>query len=354
MITPVSRIYVAGHSGMVGSAIVRGLQQQGFSNILCRTHDQLDLSCQQAVHDFFTQEHIDYVVLAAAKVGGIQANYTYPADFITTNLQIECNVITEAFNTGITDLLFLGSSCIYPRNCPQPIKEDALLTGSLEPTNEPYAIAKIAGITLCRAHNRQHNTSYLSVMPTNLYGEHDNFHLENSHVIPALIRKYHLAKMAAQGDIAAIQRDAQLFGTIPDTIADSIGLSPDRTELIAGKIPQVVLWGTGRPCREFLHVDDMAGACIHLMKTVTPEQVQKFPVINVGAGQDQTITATAEKIAQLIDFKGKTIFDNSFPDGTPKKLLDTSRIRNLGWKPAITLKQGLQKTYQWYVQQLTD
>ena len=346
MISPSSRIYVAGHRGMVGSAIVRGLLGRGYSNIIKKSHDQLDLTSQAAVRSFFKKEKIDYVVLAAAKVGGIHANDTYPADFITTNLQIECNVIQEAYSAGIKDILFLGSSCIYPKECPQPIKEKYLLTGKLEPTNAPYAVAKIAGITMCEAFNRQYGTRYIAVMPTNLYGPDDNFHLENSHVIPAMIRKYHLAQMAVIQDVQAIIDDEQIFGTIPEQIRKDIGLSAEGS-FIPGIEPRVVLWGTGDAYREFLHVDDMAAACIHLMTIDSPCP----PLINIGSGKDQTIRETAELVRKTINFSGQTIFNSAFPDGTPRKCLDTTKINELGWKPRIGLVKGLERTYAWYLEQ---
>ncbi len=346
MISPSSRIYVAGHRGMVGSAIVLGLLDRGYSNIIKKSHDQLDLTSQAAVRSFFKKEKIDYVVLAAAKVGGIHANDTYPADFITTNIQIQCNVIQEAYSAGIKDILFLGSSCIYPKECPQPIKEEYLLTGKLEPTNAPYAVAKIAGITMCEAFNRQYGTRYIAVMPTNLYGPDDNFHLENSHVIPAMIRKYHLAQMAVIQDVQAIIDDEQIFGTIPEQIRKDIGLSAEGS-FIPGIEPRVVLWGTGDAYREFLHVDDMAAACIHLMTIDSPCP----PLINIGSGKDQTIRETAELVRKTINFSGQMIFNSAFPDGTPRKCLDTTKINELGWKPGIDLVKGLKSTYAWYLEQ---
>ena len=311
-----SKIYVAGHRGMVGSAIVRKLQQQGFGNIITRSHSELDLTCQQAVHDFIRQEKPDYIVLAAAKVGGIHANNSYPADFIYQNLMIEANVIHAAWQSGCTQLLFLGSSCIYPKLAEQPMRENTLLTGLLEPTNEPYAIAKIAGIKLCESYNRQYGTDYRSVMPTNLYGPHDNFHPENSHVIPALLRRFHEAK---------IHNDEE-----------------------------VVIWGSGKPMREFLHVDDMADACLHVMQLdqavyqAHTEVMQSH--INVGTGTDVTIRELAETIRDVTGFKGKLTFDSAKPDGAPRKLMDVSRLEKLGWKAGIELKEGLQDAYQWFVE----
>ncbi len=359
MITHSSRIYIAGHRGMVGAAITRKFLAAGHNPdcLLFRTHTELDLTDQYAVRELFKNEKIDYVVLAAAKVGGIHANNTYPADFIYSNLMIQCNIIHEAYKAGIEHLLFLGSSCIYPKFAPQPMKEEYLLTGELEPTNEPYAVAKISGIKMCEAYNRQYGTCYRSVMPTNLYGPRDNYHLENSHVIPAMIRKYHLAKLALQGDLAGIRHDEEVYGSIPKEIKEAIGLTPDFARLMANPSLAVVLWGTGRAYREFLHVDDMADACIFTMNldqshftpdvsTSTAHSSSSF--LNIGTGQDQTIAETAGLIKDVVKFKGKTLFDSSKPDGTPKKLLDTTRINTLGWQPRFNLKDGLQDAYEDY------
>lgn len=310
-------IFVAGHKGMVGSAIVRHLHQQPETvNIITRTRAELDLTNQQSVADFFATEKIDEVYLAAAKVGGIHANNTYPADFIYQNMMMECNIIHQAFVSDVKKLLFLGSSCIYPKLAPQPMQESALLTGLLESTNEPYAIAKIAGIKLCESYNRQHGVDYRSVMPTNLYGPNDNFHPENSHVIPALIRRFHEAAQA--------------------------------------KAAEVVVWGSGTPMREFLHVDDMAAASIYVMnlpKAVYDEQTQPMlSHINVGTGIDCTIRELAETIARVVGFKGQVSFDATKPDGTPRKLMDVSRLERLGWKASITLEEGLTNAYQWFLQ----
>ena len=302
---------MAGHRGMVGSAIVRKLQADGFQNIIVRTHAQLDLTSQDMVNDFFENERPDQVYLAAAKVGGIHANNTYPAEFIYQNLMIEANVINAAWKSGVQKLLFLGSSCIYPRLIDQPMPEDALLTAALEPTNEPYAIAKIAGIKLCESYNRQHGVDYRSVMPTNLYGLGDNYHLENSHVIPALIRRFHEAKVL--------------------------------------DIPYVVIWGTGRPRREFLYVDDMATACVNLMnsdkkvydKYTSPMQSH----INVGYGTDVTIAELAHAVRETVGYSGEIKFDISKPDGAPRKLMNSERMNALGWKPQVDLKSGLKKVY---------
>ncbi len=310
-----SKIYVAGHRGMVGSAIVRQLQGLGYNNIVTRTHAELDLTNQAQVLSFFEQEKPDAVVLAAAKVGGIHANNTYPAQFIYENLMIQNNVIHSAHTVGVQDLLFLGSSCIYPKLAPQPMREDSLLTGVLECTNEPYAIAKIAGIKMCESYNRQYGRDYRSVMPTNLYGENDNFHPENSHVIPAMMRRFHEAKLA--GD------------------------------------KHVIVWGTGTPMREFLYVDDMAAASIHVLlldKQVYEANTQPMlSHINVGTGVDCTIRELAETMKRVVGFEGELIFDATKPDGTPRKLMDVSRLRNLGWVAEIDLKQGLEKTYQWFL-----
>jgi GDP-L-fucose synthase len=309
-------LFVAGHRGMVGSAIVRRLQALGRGPILTATHAELDLTDQAAVNAFFAAHRIGHVVLAAARVGGIHANHTYPADFILDNLQIECNVIGAAHRHGVQRLLFLGSSCIYPRLAPQPMREDALLTGTLEPTNEPYAIAKIAGIKLCESFNRQHGRDYRSVMPTNLYGPGDNFHPENSHVIPALLRRLHEA--AQRGDA------------------------------------EVVIWGSGAPMREFLHVDDMAEACIHVMDL--PREVYAAHTqpmlghVNVGTGVDCTIRELAETIARVTGFQGRLAWDRSKPDGAPRKLMDVSRLAALGWTARIGLEDGLRDAYRWFLQ----
>ena len=309
------KIYVAGHRGMVGSAIVRTLQQQGQTNIVTRTHAELDLTDQAAVRAFFATEKPDQVYLAAAKVGGIHANNTYPADFIYQNLMMEANIIDAAFLNGVKKLLFLGSSCIYPKLAPQPMREEALLTGPLEPTNEPYAIAKIAGIKLCESYNRQygksHRVDYRSIMPTNLYGPGDNYHPENSHVIPALIRRFHEAKI--------------------------------------NNTPTVTIWGTGTPRREFLFVDDMAAACVHLMNLPKPIYGKHTqPIlshINVGSGHDITIRELAELIGKTVEYPGEITFDPGRPDGTPRKLMDSSQLNALGWRATTELAEGLRLAY---------
>jgi len=337
-----ARIYIAGHHGMVGSAIVRRLKSEGYARIVTRTHAELDLTDQRAVTEFFREERIEAVFLAAARVGGIHANNTLRADFIYENLMIECNVIHAAFRSGVERLLFLGSSCIYPRSCPQPMKEEYLLTGSLEPTNEPYAIAKIAGIKLCESYNRQHGTRYRAVMPTNLYGPGDTFDLENSHVLPATMRKFHLAKLAAGGDWEAVRRDGERFGPIP----------PD----VRAAQPRVVLWGSGAPRREFLHVDDMAAACVFVMRLADERYAGTCAEgavshLNVGCGRDHTIRELAAMVGKAVGFEGEVDWDSSRPDGMPRKLLDVSRLTRLSWVPSIDLDEGLRSTYQWYCTQ---
>lgn len=308
------RVYVAGHRGMVGSALVRHLESKGALEIVTRTHAELDLTNQAAVSRFLSEACVDEVYLAAAKVGGIHANNVFPAEFIYQNLMIEANVIHAAHMAGVQKLLFLGSSCIYPREVSQPMKEEALLTGVLEPTNEPYAIAKIVGIKLCESYNRQYGRDYRSVMPTNLYGPNDNFHPENSHVIPALMRRFHEA--VASGD------------------------------------SEVVIWGSGNPMREFLHVDDMAAASVHVMNldesTYQQHTQPMLSHINVGTGVDCTISELAQTMAKVTGFTGRLVFDGTKPDGTPRKLMDVSRLASLGWKSDISLEVGLKDTYEWF------
>ena len=311
------KIYVAGHRGLVGSAIVRQLESRSFTNLLTRTHKELDLTNQAAVQTFFKQEKPDYVILAAAKVGGIHANNTYPADFIYQNMMIEANVINAAYENKVKRLLFLGSTCIYPKAVEQPMREDALLTDVLEPTNEPYALAKIAGIKLCESYNRQYGTDFRSVMPTNLYGINDNFHPENSHVIPALMQRFHQAK---------INNDKE-----------------------------VVVWGTGNAMREFLYVDDMAQASLFVLEldeqTYQANTQPMLSHINVGTGKDVTIREMAETMKEVVGFKGNLTFDTTKLVGSPRKLIDVSRLSNMGWKYSIDLEEGLKKTYQWYFNQ---
>ena len=365
-LAPANRIFLAGHRGMVGSAIHRLLRAKGFENVITRTSAELDLTNQQAVRSFFQSEAIDQVVLAAARVGGIYANFHYPAEFIYANQMIQNNVIHQACLAGVRRLLFLGSSCIYPKFAPQPMKEEYLLTGILEMTNEPYAIAKISGIKMCESYNRQYGTDYRAVMPTNLYGPGDNFHLENSHVIPAVMRKYHLAKCAMSGDFAAIRKDQQTFGSIPPEVGDMLGI----TDSCRGKPPVVQLWGSGRARREFLHVDDMASACIHVMNLSRDAYVQALghpseriesnlstaelsipSFFNIGSGRDCTISEVAGMIREMVGFAGETRYNSEQPDGTPRKLLDTTRISGVGWRPSYGLQEGLQATYDWYCAQ---
>ncbi len=301
------KIFIAGHQGMVGSALVRALKEKGHSNLVLRSHDELDLTVQEKVYSFFKEEHPDYVFLAAAQVGGILANTTYRAEFIYSNLAIQTNVLDAAWKYNVKRLIFLGSSCIYPKHCPQPIKENYLLTGPLETTNEYYAIAKIAGLKTCEAYNYQYKTDYISVMPTNLYGPNDTFDPETSHVMPALIQKIHQAKIS--------------------------------------KAKYVTIWGTGSPKREFLHVDDMASACVFLMNKESFKDI-----VNVGYGSDLTVRELAELICRVIGFTGELKFDPSKPDGTPRKLLDISRLQNLGWQPKINLEDGIASTYSWFLE----
>ncbi len=300
------KIYVAGHTGLVGSAIVRSLEKHGFNNIIHRDISELDLRNQQAVNEFFMAEKPAFVILAAAKVGGIHANNTYPAEFIYDNMMIEFNVIHAAYQNNVKKLLFLGSSCIYPKMAPQPIREEYLLTGALEPTNEAYAIAKISGLELCKFYRRQYGCDFISAMPTNLFGINDNFDLNSSHVLPAMIRKFHEAKMENK--------------------------------------PEVVLWGTGKPLREFLYVDDLADALVHLMQHYS-EEIH----VNIGTGEDLSINDLALTIQDVVGYKGKIVYDTSKPDGTPRKLLDVSRLHASGWKHQTTLKEGIEKVYQWYL-----
>ena len=303
-----SKIYVAGHRGLVGSAILRKLKAEGYTNLITATKQELDLTRQADTEAFIETTRPEYIFLAAAKVGGILANTAYPADFIYNNLVIETNLIHASYAVGVKKLLFLGSSCIYPKFAQQPMKEEFLLTGELEPTNEPYAIAKIAGIKLCQSYNRQYGTNFISVMPTNLYGPNDNFDLETSHVIPAFIRKFHDAKIALE-----------------------------RSE------KPVILWGTGSPRREFLHVDDLADACVFLMKNYYGNEI-----VNVGAGKDITIKELAEMVKEVIGYRGEIVWDTSKPDGTPRKLLDVSKLKDIGWESKISLKEGIRMTYDWY------
>ena len=349
-----SKIFVAGHRGMVGAAIVRQLQEAGFGDIVTRSHRQLDLTDGRATREFFQTQGIDQVVLAAAKVGGIQANNTYPAEFIYENIQIAANVIHEAWQAGVRHLLFLGSSCIYPKLAPQPIREEDLLTGTLEPTNEPYAIAKIAGIKLCEAYNRQYGVHYRSVMPTNLYGPGDSYDLANSHVIPAMIRKLHLARLAGEQNWTAIERNAQIYGAIPADVRAALAVDDSLRPVDgAGAQPKALLWGSGTPRREFLHVDDMARASIHVMGLAASHFAAPAPsFFNVGSGIDHSIKEMAVMIAELVGFTGTIEFDAQKPDGTPQKLMDSSRLRQLGWQPHYNLQSGLRHAFNDYLARL--
>lgn len=343
-----ARIYVAGHRGLVGSAIVRELEKQGYHNLILKTSKELDLRNQEAVKNFYLEYQPDYVFVAAAKVGGIWANNTYPAEFIYDNLMIEANLIHGAYESGVDKLLFLGSTCIYPKLAPQPLKEQYLLTGPLEQTNEWYAIAKIAGIKLCQAYRRQYGCNFISAMPTNLYGPGDNFDLENSHVLPALIRKFHLAKLAAAGNLDAIQQDEDKYGKIPNNILNNLGIfrnpsGQPRFSLLANVTPKVVLWGTGSPRREFLHVDDCASACIHLMQNYEGEDI-----VNIGVGEDISIRDLAELVKDIVGFDGEVVWDETKPDGTRRKLVDVNKISELGWSPRTKLEDGTCLVYEWY------
>ncbi|MDQ6969335.1 MAG: GDP-L-fucose synthase [Mariprofundus sp.] len=343
-----ARIYIAGHRGLVGSAIVRALQSKGFDNLLLSTSAELDLRNQAAVDAFFADEKPDYVILAAAKVGGILANGSFPADFIRENLQIQTNTIDAAYRNGVKRLLFLGSSCIYPKLAPQPMQESCLLTGELETSNEWYAIAKIAGIKMCQAYHKQYGFDVISAMPTNLYGPNDNFDLEKSHVLPALMRKFHLAKLALKGDLHAIAADETRYGQIPADILSSLALTraADQSLHATGDSPRVMLWGTGSPYREFLHVDDMADACLFLM--MKSEMAGDCRLFNVGVGSDITIRDVAELVQAEVGFEGEVRWDASKPDGTPRKLMDVSLLNALGWKAKISLADGIAAAYASY------
>lgn len=308
-----AKIYVAGHKGLVGSALTRCLEKHGYQNLILRSHAELDLLDQKAVAEFFAAEKPEYVFLAAAKVGGILANNTYPAQFIFENLQIQNNVLHQAYLNGVKKLLLLGSSCIYPRLAPQPMKEEYLLTGLLEPTNEPYAVAKIAGIKMCQSYNRQYGTNFIAVMPTNLYGPHDNFDLKNSHVLPALLRKFHEAKINGQ--------------------------------------PEVSVWGSGAPRREFLYIEDMADGCLFLMENFNPDKEQNAKgevFFNLGTGSDLTVKELAEMIKTAVGYDGRIVWDSSKPDGAPQKLQDMTKMRALGWKHKVDLSEGIKLTYEWF------
>ena len=335
---------------MVGSAVVRAMQAKGYDNLLLRASAELDLRNQSAVDAFFASEKPDYVILAAAKVGGILANDSYPADFIRDNLQIQTNVIDAAYRSGVKRLLFLGSSCIYPKLAPQPMPESCLLTGELEPTNEWYAIAKIAGVKMCQAYHKQYGFDAISAMPTNLYGPNDNFDLEKSHVLPALIRKFHLAKLALAGDVNAIKADELRYGKIPDDILCCLGLERvgDDALQVTSAVPQVRLWGTGSPYREFLHVDDMADACLFLMVD-QQSAMHSSRLYNVGVGSDITIRDVAELAQHIVGFEGEVVWDGSKPDGTPRKLMDVRQLNDLGWRAKISLADGIADAYKAYL-----
>lgn len=362
-----AKIYIAGHLGMVGSAILNNFKQKGYKNFVCRSFSEMDLRDQKQTDDFFSQERPDYVVLAAAKVGGIIANNIYRADFIFENIQIQNNIIGASFKYGVKKLLFLGSSCIYPKNAPQPMSEDCLLTSTLEYTNEPYAIAKIAGLKLCESFNLQYGTNFISVMPTNLYGYNDNFDLEKSHVLPALIRKMHLGKCLIKNDWAAIKKD---FSKNP---VEGI-TGEESTEVISEKLAKygisktesevsITLWGTGTPKREFLHASDLADACVFIMENIDFQDLANFykernpkeasevknTHINIGTGVDLSIRELARLIQDITQFTGKIIWDSSKPDGTMRKLMDVSKLHSLGWQEKIPFKEGIEKVYSAYI-----
>lgn len=374
-----SRIYVAGHRGLVGSAVIRKLKEKQFTNLITRTSRQLDLRRQKDTAKFFANEKPDYVFLAAAKVGGILANDTYKAEFIYDNIMIAANVIHSAYIHGVKKLLNFGSSCIYPKFAPQPMKEEYLLTGLLEPTNEPYAIAKISAIKLCRYYNEQYGTNFISVMPTNLYGPYDNFDLKTSHVLSALIRKMHLGKCLQKGDIESIRKDLKKYPlqdfdvarlkdsdiiemlarygikTVGSDISSHITHHSSPFTPYASRLTVVELWGSGEPYREFLHVDDLSDACVFLMENYDATRITNHDLritdnfINIGTGEDLRIKELAKLVKEIVGFEGEIIWDTSKPDGTPRKLLDVSKIKSLGWQPKIPLEEGIRKTYKWYV-----
>ncbi len=342
-----SKIYVAGHRGLVGSALIRKLEKEGYTNILTRTHSELDLTRQSDVEKFFETEKPDYVFLAAAKVGGIHANNTYKADFIYQNMMIAANVIHASYKFGVKKLLNLGSSCIYPKHAPQPMKEEYLLTGELEPTNEPYAVAKIAAIKLCRYYNEQYGTDFISVMPTNLYGPNDNYDFENSHVLPALLRRIYLGKLLKEGDFDRIKKDLNYHEKTEEYSKYTEKEITEKLKKYLVYKDKVIIWGTGHPYREFLYSDDLADACLFLMEKYSAKEIGEF--VNIGTGKDQTIKELAYLIKDTVFYIGKLEFDSSKPDGTPKKLQNVDKLHSLGWKENTTLKVGLQKVVNEYI-----
>ena len=375
-----SRIYVAGGTGLVGSRIISALLRAGYGNILSTYHArqpgegavqwrQCDLTDQAAVKGLFQREQPEYVFAAAARVGGIGANNRFRADFLLDNLRIQNNLMEASRDTGVHKLLFLGSSCIYPRECPQPIQEEHLLTAPLEYTNEPYAVAKIAGMKLCESLNLQYGTNFLSLMPTNLYGPGDNFDLESSHVLPAMIRKFHLARMAQEGEVRAIERDREVFGPLPEDIASDLGLSRKRGTGTRRGSPVVRLWGTGSPRREFMHVRDLARICLRFMEEIDFSHLVRLrdreladagmgqgeirnTHVNIGSGEDIPIRELAGLVQDVVGFDGSVVWDDSQPDGTPRKLLDVGRMRSLGLGPSMGLREGIEDTYGWYLEQV--
>ena len=346
-----AKIYVAGHGGLVGSAIVRCLQTNGFANIITRSHKELDLTNQQQVQDFFAKEKPDYVFLAAAKVGGIMANNTYPAEFIYQNLMIACNVIEASYQNGVKKLLNMGSSCIYPRLAPQPMREDALLTSELEPTNEAYAIAKISAIKLCRYYNQQYGTNYISVMPTNQYGAGDNFNMETAHLLPMLMRRFHLAKLLKQGNFVAIKKDLQKY-KLGWGLDEKLNLDDERDirnalAQIGAYTDKVVVWGDGSVFRELMCADDLADACVYLMNNKNASDIGEL--VNITDGTDIQLKDLITMTSEIVGYDGKIEYDTSKPNGTPRKMMDATKIKSLGWTPKISLKDGIIKAYQWYV-----
>ncbi|MDY6987009.1 MAG: GDP-L-fucose synthase [Thermodesulfobacteriota bacterium] len=357
-----AKIFVAGHGGLVGSTIFKQLESEGYHNLVVCTRRELDLGSQSEVGAFFKAEKPEYVFLAAAKVGGIWANSAYPAEFIYQNLQIQINVIHNAYLQGVAKLLFLGSSCIYPRECPQPMKEEHLLTNPLEPTNEAYAIAKIAGIKMCQFYHQQYGANFISVMPTNLFGPGDNFDLTTSHVLPALIRKFHLAKLASQGNWNEIKEDESRFGKIPQDIMDClVATAQSQGHSIPSSLKSqapgvetaaaITLWGTGRPRREFLYVDDLADACLFVMNHADATWLCKKGIshLNIGTGSDISIFELAKMVKDIVGYEGEVSYDPNKPDGMQQKMLDVTRLTSLGWNHRTSLREGVQKSYEWYL-----